>query len=736
MARHDQADEEAMGAFASARKLRWEATKACIQVTVFFIFLMLYSSIIMLESDTFERYFQQTITDHFSMQFQAKLPPKEVRAIDQFWDYLENGLLKAAYGNTSTLGIPQTDVPLLPALGGDEFLSNRILGAIQMRALKVNKGSRGGTERGCGSQSAYDDYFTSCVPAYSSYTELDRDFGDGGQQFVYSAEVSTPMNGLYADYSGGGFVEKLSANESYTREKILELKEDQWLDMQTRAVIIDLNTWNPNIEMYGIVRLMFEISPVGLWNFDARVLLLKPRYLSAFGNGSSGEWIMTICDACIALFCLYYVAEEVSEFWVSFYDYVQDGWNLIDWATLVLLLVAFAMKVMNFSSNIKPGLEESTNSAAYTDLQLYAERMYTVRKIYSFNSVLIWVKIVKYVPFLPYARVLKELFAMSGALFMCFVCLFVIFFVGFGLAFCVGFGMDLEELQSWPVSWVYLGRTLLGDVDVSPIYRIAPIAGSVLLAMFVVGVYMVLLNLWYALILFSFSQTRENILEKREAKDEKPLLEVFVADIKNSLVENFDMERMMRKYTPGLHARTMEKWRRAETKVSRRRERRMNLEQERTRSQQLDRAKSGWSLMPFNRTLEGGSTLNRPGSLLGIGDTAIREEANAQMLGGPAGANEAASDVSDESLDLGPLSPTRIHAQKKWKKRMGLDEPIRPPVEDLESAIQSLGTQILDRVKHIGIEVKDEMEETKEVLMGIKDVIQVVNRRVKDLDIV
>ena len=75
---------------------------------------------------------------------------------------------------------------------------------------------------------------------------------------------------------------------------------------------------------------------------------------------------------------------------------------------------------------------------------------------------------------------------------MCFVCLFVIFFVGFGLAFCVGFGaggcilqsdapadielsqgpvyahfdnppskvlklgpsagMDMEELQSWPVT--------------------------------------------------------------------------------------------------------------------------------------------------------------------------------------------------------------------------------------------------------------------------------------------
>lgn len=256
-----------------------------------------------------------------------------------------------------------------------------------------------------------------------------------------------------------------------------------------------------------------------------------------------------------------------------------------------------------------------------------------------------------------------------------------------------------------------------------------------MLGLFVVGVYMVLLNMWYALILYAFSSTRELILEKKEARDEKPLLEVFMSEMKSTFQESVPVERLIRRYTPGLHARTMEKWRRAETKVHRRKDRRIALEQERTRNQQLDRAKSSWSLMPFNRTLEGGQELNRPGSLLGIGDSHLKEEVEVEVKASGA-QGEAASDVSDESLDLGPLSPTKVHAQKKWKKRMGLDEKVKPPLEDLESAVSSLGTQILDRVRHIGREVKDEMEETKEVLAGIKDVIQVVNRRVKDLDIV
>jgi len=726
-------DEEAMAGFQSSNKRRWEATKACIQVIVFFTFLILYSCVVMLECDIYERYLQETVTDHFKKPFASKFAPSEVNSQEKLWEYIDNGLIGALFGNgTSQYGETKLEHGL-PTLGGDQFASNRVLGAARIRQLKVVPGDR--ASGGCGERGAYYEFFAKCYPQYSPRVEKIDTYGSTSETFEWiPSVVDSVMPGRFAFYGTGGYLETLSANMTYTRERMQILKDSEWLDVSTRVLMFDFNIWNPNLELYAITRVMFEISPIGDWFHNVRVLILKPRYLSAFGNNSGAEWMMTIFECLIALFCLYYIADEISEFWVNMGEYVQDGWNMIDWATLVLLLVAFVMRIQNYTSAgaLVPGLNEKDDPMAYTDLQKFAERIYDTRKINSFNSVLIWVKIVKYVPMMPYARVMKELFASSGSMFLCFVALFVIFFIGFGLAFCVGFGMDVQELSSWPVSWVYLGRSLLGDVDVTEIYRYAPYAGSLMLMLFVVGMYMVLLNLWYALILFSFSQTREVILEKKESKDEKPLLEVFIGELKNAILANLDIERMVRKYTPGLHARTMEKWRRAEAKVGRRRDRRLALEHERTRNQQLDRAKSGWSLMPFNRTLEGGSTLNRPGSLLGIGDI----EDTTVHVGAEGNKDEAASEVTDEDLDLGPMSPTNVHAKKKWQRRMGLDEEIKPSVDDLESAIQSLGTQILDRVRHIGKEVKDEMEETKEVLAGIKDVIQVVNRRVKDLDVV
>jgi len=97
---------------------------------------------------------------------------------------------------------------------------------------------------------------------------------------------------------------------------------------------------------------------------------------------------------------------------------------------------------------------------------------------------------------------------------------------------------------------------------------------------------------------------------------------------------------------------------------------------------------------------------------------------------------DADSEVSGASLDMGPLSPTKVHAKQKWKKRMGLEEKIIPELFELENAVSSLGAQVLDRVKDIGEEVKKEMLETKEVLTGINDVLGVVCRRSKDLEVV
>merc|ERR1719258_176880 len=154
--------------------------------------------------------------------------------------------------------------------------------------------------------------------------------GGTSVSYEYKAQVSTRIHGVFATYGEGGYYEKFSTNMTETLELIDDLKDDEYLNIQTRAITLDFNTWNPNVEMYAAIRLLFEISPIGIWNFNVRVLLLKPRYLVVFWNGSPFEWFITICEFMVALFCLYYIAEEVSELWVSMSDYVQDAWNFVD----------------------------------------------------------------------------------------------------------------------------------------------------------------------------------------------------------------------------------------------------------------------------------------------------------------------------------------------------------------------------------------------------------------------
>jgi hypothetical protein len=552
------------------------------------------------------------------------------------------------------------------------------------------------------------------------------------------------MPGVFATYAGGGYVELINGNRTAMAELFASLKEDKFFDMTTRAIMLDFNLWNPNLELYSVCRLMFEISPIGVWSFNVRVLIVRMRFLKFSGDGSSFEWLMAICEAVLALFVLYYIAEEVSEFWVSSEEYLRDGWNFVDWANLLLLLCQFYVKLINYyeGTDVLPGIEEKDDYRTYNDMQIFGERIATGRRLNAFNVVLIWLKVVKYVPFLPYQQVLKELFTGSGTLFLSFFCIFVIFFVGFGLAFNVGFGMENDELSSWGIAWVYLGRSLLGDVDVTNVYESDPITGTILIFAFIIGIYMVLMNMWYGLICHAFSQTRESILDQKEAQQNSAEQgsDQLVSELFSSVwtaIQSYDYARVVKRF-PGLYARTIMKWRRVARELDKRKAKRHKIERERMKNRLLDRAKTGFTLMPFNQTAVGHEADWHVGvSRLGLGKITESGELIGQEGPGPGGADaneDGQSIISDESMDLGPLSPMKYEAKVKWRKRVGLDPKIVPDLIELNNAIDSLGSQVLGRVRHIGSDVREEMCETKEVFAGINNVLKVVNTRLKDLE--
>eukprot|EP00946_MAST-07B_sp_MAST-7B-sp1_P003775 g3775.t1 len=74
-----------------------------------------------------------------------------------------------------------------------------------------------------------------------------------------------PVVGSIADYDEMGFFDEiaLDSEESF-RAYIDELRSCQWVDLATRVVFFEMNFYNPNLDMFLVGHVRFEIDPTGL----------------------------------------------------------------------------------------------------------------------------------------------------------------------------------------------------------------------------------------------------------------------------------------------------------------------------------------------------------------------------------------------------------------------------------------------------------------------------------------
>lgn len=62
--------------------------------------------------------------------------------------------------------------------------------------------------------------------------------------------------GEFGVYGGGGYVQDLDTEEATSRLWIKSLQDNGWLERGTRAVFIDFNLYNANINLFCVVRLL------------------------------------------------------------------------------------------------------------------------------------------------------------------------------------------------------------------------------------------------------------------------------------------------------------------------------------------------------------------------------------------------------------------------------------------------------------------------------------------------
>lgn len=518
----------------------------CRGICMFFLFLIIFTVAMLLDmqgtSSLLVDHIRSTINDG---PWPMKLD--SVTSVPLFYDYLRFAIVPALYQNNSDTIAAQG----LSSYYHPIDVANRMVGGVRLRQVRVPR------VQGCQIGPLFVNFNTGCYPKPSPNTEDTVAFGKNLQFTWESDPRSTQYRGFLGTYSPSGYMQTLPTVRSAAMAKIDELENDNFLGPWTRALFIDFVVWNTNTGTYATATLNVEFGASnGVANHMA-LLAIRPNSVVFGGTGSFLEMLSNVFLLLLFLMLLYFLAEESLEMRKGVVAYVQDGWNLLDWANMVLLVAGFGVRVFAYveASDLNIGMEQLTDKDAFTALRFLGAMVEMVRLINGINSVIIFGKVVKYLRHIPYVKDLIKTFWTAMDLFVPFLVLLIVCFIGFGICFTVGFGDRFFELSTLWTSLSYLSRAFLKDIALLPAYSYMPAFGALLILVFyivflVLGVNMLFATITDALLTDKFESARAPRKKKPEDDigEDEPV-EEFVKEVKKKT------RRFLRRNFPKIYKR-------------------------------------------------------------------------------------------------------------------------------------------------------------------------------------
>ncbi|CAK9082124.1 unnamed protein product [Durusdinium trenchii] len=697
--------------------------RSTFNTVLFVLFLLLFTSLALSEPLYKMRAFEGYLRKRFDSS--AAIPLKDVYSVESFWRYHNESFMPAIYGqDTAKYSYPGAVVATWLQVDGPNYL----YGMGRVRALNVKPNAD------CRVAQQFQSYFPTCYGPFSLHA-LDRErYGPGNDEGVPSWSFGgdpegESYTGILATYPPGGYIETFTPDYLTTNANFYTMRTDGFLSEKTRVVFLEFTIYNFNLGLYGVCRIVFEIAAAGDWTQTFEIDVLMQRNLQPLGSGSTEDWLFLILEAALLLFVIRYVLEEAAEF-VGFeskngkmrltikWDYFLDAWNILDWFNLIMMIITVCYKIDTWAKAgalyvISPADWNAVTRDMYSNFHGVSSNIRQVHSLVAFNTILTWFKAVKYINIIPYVTTFMQTVSISQVNLGSWIVVFCCTLTGFVLAFSTAFGADVSALRTPFQAFVFIMLTILGNSDVSVIYEVAPFLGSLLIIIYVVGIFFVIMNLFYAIIVSTLSDAKME--EDAKQKKKWAVMGDRINDTWKALNRGGKLEKQFRSCFPGLYSRLMRRQKRIELKEKARDDmvlaKEMKLRRE-DMSLALGPGSSAWGRRPKRQ----------------LATVAMEDK-------------ESDSDASEP--DLGPC-PLRSSDQLREK-----EDNLFAPVMDDEPTEQDLTDEgidlVIDATRHVAFGVVErtkgargvlfgEMSESMDVLNNVATVLEVLGKRTRDLE--
>uniref|UniRef100_A0A672GMT9 Polycystic kidney disease 1 like 2a n=1 Tax=Salarias fasciatus TaxID=181472 RepID=A0A672GMT9_SALFA len=312
---------------------------------------------------------------------------------------------------------------------------------------------------------------------------------------------SYPIWGQLELYRGGGFVAELGPDSETASSTLEYLFRNSWLDVYTRAILVEFTVYNANVNLFCIVTLLLETAAVGAFQFNTELRTVR------LYQSTGGMYIFVMAAEIIyLLFILYYMFLQAKLVKQQRWAYFKNKWNLLD-LTIILLswsaVAVFIARTLLAIRDIAYYHDHKDQFASfYETASADAVLQYLIAFLVLFATVKMWHLLRLHPKMNMISATLQRAWSdISGFLIVLLIMLMAYSFTSYMI-----YGWKLSSYRTLANAILTIFSLQIGKFDYEEVLNNTSLMGGLLFGSCVVFMTFVVVNLLISVILVAFSE--------------------------------------------------------------------------------------------------------------------------------------------------------------------------------------------------------------------------------------
>eukprot|EP00058_Branchiostoma_floridae_P027765 XP_002613256.1 hypothetical protein BRAFLDRAFT_68221 [Branchiostoma floridae] len=313
--------------------------------------------------------------------------------------------------------------------------------------------------------------------------------------WVFTPGGSFPYSGKVDTYTDGAYMFEIGDDPRQAVLTIKHLQENSWLDHLTEAVIVEINAYNANADLFAVIDLQveFQAGRAATTNKDIHIFKLY-SYL-----GTTGQLTIAFQIIFAILFALSLIREG-KKLLKQKRKYFSQPWNNLEFLRLLLCIVAivmFAVKegVRNYHVDTMKSLQGGYHS--FRSMAVYSD-------VFSaFLAILVFVMTLQFLQLLGFNRLIGALFhtlSNAGRKIAMLALLIFILITAYSTAGVLLFGRWNHDYISFPSAVRSQLLMIFETVSYHNIILSHPVVGRLFFFSYVVIAITIILNVFVSIL--------------------------------------------------------------------------------------------------------------------------------------------------------------------------------------------------------------------------------------------